>query len=341
MVGRGRAVPIRFSRMADYKRHSRRKTTFGYYGGMSEPLAYLNGRYLPFSQAAIPVTDGGFVQGVTVAEQLRTFGGKLFRLEQHLGRLARSLAIVGIELGMPVEKLGEIARELTARNHALLDAGDDLGLSMFVTPGPYSTFSGGAPTGPTIGLHTYPLPFHLWHEKYERGESLVVTDVLQVPAACWPTELKCRSRMHYYLADQQARQREAGARALMLEERGFVTEASTANILVYYRDVGLVSPPKEMILPGVSAAVVQELARSLGIPFSFRPLTVDDVAAAEEALLCSTSPCIWPVTRLSGRPIGDGKQGEIARSVLAAWSKLVGLDIAAQAGRFANRPARE
>src|SRR5712671_4511658 len=111
----------------------------GYHETMSEPLAYLNGRYLPFSQAAISVTDGGFVQGVTVAEQLRTFGGKLFRLEQHLARLARALSIVGIELGMPVEKLGEIARELAAKNHSLLDPGDDLGLSMFVTPGQYST----------------------------------------------------------------------------------------------------------------------------------------------------------------------------------------------------------
>ncbi len=305
---------------------------------MNEPLAYLNGCYLPFSQAAISVTDGGFVQGVTVAEQLRTFGGKLFRLEQHLARLARSLAIVGIELEMPTEKLGEIARELAAKNHALLEPGDDLGLSMFVTPGPYSTFAAsGAAPGPTVGMHTYPLPFHLWHEKYERGESLVVTDVMQVPSNCWPTELKCRSRMHYYLADKQARQIEPGARALMLEEHGFVTEASTANILVYYRDVGLVSPPKEMILPGVSAAVVEELAGKLGIPFSFRPLTVDDVAAADEALLCSTSPCIWPVTRLNSQPIGSGKQREIARRLLAAWSELVGVDIAAQAQQFSSR----
>ncbi|MFN0021354.1 MAG: aminotransferase class IV [Pirellulaceae bacterium] len=305
---------------------------------MSEPLAYLNGRYVPFSQAAIPVTDGGFVQGVTVAEQLRTFGGKLFRLEQHLDRLTRSLAIVGIELGMTVEKLGEIARELVAKNHALLQPGDDLGLSMFVTPGPYSTFAGsGVPLGPTVGIHTYPLPFQLWHEKYERGESLVVTDVMQVPSACWPTELKCRSRMHYYLADRAARAKEPGARALMLEERGYVTEASTANILVYYRDVGLVSPPHEMILPGVSAAVVEKFAAALGIPFSYRSLTVDDVAAADEALLCSTSPCIWPVTRLNGRPIGNGEPGAIARRVLAAWSALVGLDIAAQAKRFAVR----
>ena len=305
---------------------------------MSEPLAYLNGRYLPFSQAAISVTDGGFVQGVTVAEQLRTFGVKLFRLEQHLARLARSLSIVGIELGMPVEELGDIARDLAAKNHSLLDAADDLGLSMFVTPGPYSTFAtGGVVTGPTIGLHTYPLPFHLWHEKYERGESLVVTDVMQVPSACWPTELKCRSRMHYYLADKQARQKEPGARALMLEERGFVTEASTANILVYYRDVGLVSPPKEMILPGVSAATVEELAGRLGIPFSFRSLTDDDVAAADEVLLCSTSPCVWPVTRLNGRPIDDGKCGEIARRLLAAWSELAGIDIQRQAKQFLNR----
>ena len=303
---------------------------------MNEPLAYLNGRYLPASQAVLPVTDGGFVQGVTVAEQLRTFGGKLFRLEQHLARLARSLAIVGIELEMPVEKLGEIARELAAKNHVQLQPDDDLGLSIFVTPGPYSTFSGNSlVSGPTIGMHTYQLPFHLWHEKYERGESLVVTNVRQVPSACWPTELKCRSRMHYYLADKQARQIEPGARALMLEERDFVTEASTANILVYYQNVGLVSPPKEMILPGVSAAVVEELAGSLRIPFSFRPLTVDDVAAADEALLCSTSPCVWPVTRITGRPIADGKQGGMARKLLTAWSELVGVDIAAQASRFA------
>lgn len=305
---------------------------------MSEPLAYLHGRYLPISQAAIPVTDGGFVQGVTVAEQLRTFGGKLFRLEQHLGRLSRSLAIVGIELEMPVEKLGEIARELAAKNHSLLEPGDDLGLSMFVTPGPYSTFAGGlGSTGPTIGLHTYPLPFQLWHQKYEQGESLVVTDVMQVPAACWPTELKCRSRMHYYLGDKAARQQEPGARALMLEERGYVTEASTANILVFYRDVGLVSPPREMILPGVSAAVVEELAGDLGIPFSFRSLTVDDVAAADEVLLCSTSPCLWPVSRLNGQPIADGKPSELAGRLLTAWSELVGLDIAAQAAKFCSR----
>src|SRR2546423_14868524 len=111
---------------------------------MIEPLAYLNGRILPFSQAALSLTDGGFVQGVTVAEQLRTFGGKLFRLDQHLIRLARSLEIIGIDPGLTTGELAEIARELAAKNYGLLNPGDDLGLSMFVTPGPYSTFSSSA-----------------------------------------------------------------------------------------------------------------------------------------------------------------------------------------------------
>jgi branched-chain amino acid aminotransferase len=305
---------------------------------MPEPIAYLNGQWLPVSQAAVSVYDGGFMQGVTVAEQLRTFGGKLFRLDLHLDRLARSLAIVGVNPGLSREDFERIATELAAQNHKLLDPADDLGLSIFVTPGAYASFAAAARhQGPTVGIHTQPLPFATWASKYETGESLVVTDIQQVPAACWPAELKCRSRMHYYLADKRAREREPGSRALLLDERGFVIEASTANILVYYRDVGLVSPPRERILPGVTAAVIEVLAGRIDIAFSRRDLTVDDVAAADEVLLCSTSPCIWPVTRLNGRPIADGKPGPIGRQLQAAWSDLVGLDIVAQARRFAAR----
>ncbi|MEX2027129.1 MAG: aminotransferase class IV, partial [Pirellulaceae bacterium] len=158
-----------------------------------------------------------------------------------------------------------------------------------------------------------------------------------VPAACWPAELKCRSRMHYYLADKQAREREAGARALLLDESGQVVEASTANLLIYRAGEGLVSPPRDAILPGVSVGVLEELAAALDIPFLHRRLEVSEAAAAAEVLLCSTSPCVWPVTRFNGRPIADGTCGPVARQLLAAWSKLVGVDIAAQAARFATR----
>src|SRR4030095_11307274 len=104
---------------------------------MPEPIAYLNGQWLPISQAAVSVYDGGVMQGGTVAEQLRTFGGKLFRLDRHLDRLARSLAIVGVEPGLARDDFEQIATELAAQNHKLLDLADDLGLSIFVTPGPY------------------------------------------------------------------------------------------------------------------------------------------------------------------------------------------------------------
>src|SRR5688572_6334608 len=208
---------------------------------MTEAVAYLNGKSVPPSQAVNPVTDAGFVLGVTVAEQLRTFRGKLFRLDRHLQRLAHSLEIVGIDPGLSLDELGRTATDLAAQNHRLMDPADDLGLSIFVTPGAYVTFETTvARSGPTVGMHTYPLPFHLWHDKYAGGQSLVITDVLQVPAACWPAELKCRSRMHYYLADKQAREIEPGSRALLLDASGQVVEASTANLLVYRAGEGLV-----------------------------------------------------------------------------------------------------
>jgi branched-subunit amino acid aminotransferase/4-amino-4-deoxychorismate lyase len=303
-----------------------------------EPLAYLNGQWLPLSRVAISALDAGFVQGVTVAEQLRTFGGRLFRLEEHLARLARSLEIIGVDPGLSLAELGNIAAELAAQNAKLLDPADDQNVTLFVTPGPYGAYAAVSPhAGPTVAVHTQPLPFGQWAAKYDRGESLIVSSVMQVPARCWPPELKCRSRMHYYLADREARQREAGARALLLDERGLVTEASTANVLVYRRGEGLLSPPKENILPGVTVAVVEELALAAGLPFVHRDLTVEDVATADEAFLCSTSPCLLAVTRFNGRPLGEGRPGPIAAQLWAAWNRLVGVDIVAQARRFATR----
>jgi branched-chain amino acid aminotransferase len=308
---------------------------------MTEPVANLNGVWVPASQALIPVTDTGFMQGVTVAEQLRTFNGKLFELPRHLARLERSLKIVGIELPISLVELQSRAEELAARNHRLLEPGDDLGLSMFVTPGLYPTFAeAGANPGPFIGLHTYPLPFSTWAHKYAQGEILVVTEFRQIPNNCWPAELKCRSRMHYYLADRAAREKEPGARAVMLDQRGYVTEASTANLVIYREGEGIISPPKAIILPGVSVAVLMELASQLGIPWKEQDLTVDEVAAADEILLCSTSPCVWPVTRFAGKEISGGTAGPIARRLLQAFSERAGVDIAAQARRFSVRSPR-
>lgn len=311
--------------------------------GMTEPWAYLNGRVLPLCEAKVAVFDAGFVQGVTVAEQLRTFGGKLFRLDSHLARLRHSLEVVGVDAGVPLEELGRVATDLAERNHALLSEGDDLGLTIFVTPGPYAAMApveaAGEHARPTVCVHTRPIAFRLWADKYERGESVAISTVRQVPEDCWPPELKCRSRMHYYLADREVARRFPGSRAILLHHDGTVCEATTANVLAYFPGEGLVSPPHEHILPGISVAVAKELAGRLGIPFGERALRPDDLASAAELLLTSTSPCALPITRFEGRPVGDGQPGPIHARLLRAWSDMVGVDIAAQAKAFRDRAA--
>ncbi len=305
---------------------------------MTNEWAWSNGKFVAASAIHVAVTDAGFLLGATVAEQLRTFRGKLFRLEMHLQRLQRSLAIVGIELPITLEQLAGAAEDLAAHNHAALDPDDDLGLTMFVTPGTYGTYLGfGEAAIPQIGMHTFPLPFRFWADKYEAGDKLAITAVRQVPNNCWPAELKVRSRVHYYLADQAARRLFPGARAVLLDQDGQVTESSSANLLIFKQGEGIVSPPPETILPGVSMASVEEIAHSLGLPYVRRTIMPLDLSEADEILLCSTSPCVWPALELDGVPVGEGRPGPVFRQLIAGWNQLVGLDIVAQAGRFADR----
>lgn len=304
---------------------------------MSEPIAYLNGQFLPASQATLPVFDAGFVLGATATEQLRTFRGELFRLPEHLQRLHRSLEIMAIQPAESLADFADIAQRLVQHNYPLVDPADDLGLCIFVTPGPYAAMAEGFQAGPTVGLHTYRLPFFLWSKMYDSGVSLATTPIQQIPHACWPAELKCRSRMHYFLADRQAAQAHLGSRAVLHEADGHLTETSTANIIAYFADEGLVSPPKSHVLPGISLQVVRELAGQLQLPFVERPVKPADLARCQEAFITSTPNCLLPVTRFNGRDIGNGQPGEVYRRIMTVWNELVGLDIAKQSQQFAAR----
>ncbi len=307
----------------------------------AEPEAFLNGRFVPQSAARIPVYDAGFMLGATVSEQLRTFGGKLFRLPEHLARLEESLAIVGTQLPMAIAELADVAQQLVARNHKYLSGGDDLGLSLFVTPGPYATLAGrdAAGAGPTVGLHTYPLPYQLWREKYTSGERLATPQIRQVPRECWPAQLKCRSRMHYYLADKEAGRAQPGSRALMLDLAGHVLETSTANVLVYRVRDGLLIPPVTTVLQGISLAATMEIAAAQGVDVTESMLSVADVEAADEVMLASTPYCLLPVTRVNDGIIGGGIPGAIYGALLAGWNDLAGFDIACASSQRFDRSA--
>jgi branched-subunit amino acid aminotransferase/4-amino-4-deoxychorismate lyase len=298
---------------------------------MDQTLAYFNGDWIPSTSLHITVDDVGFLLGATVTERLRTFRHQVFRLEQHLSRLRHSLEIVGLDVESIARQIAGAVPEFVASNRGRIDDDDDWSITAFATPG--VTGSG----RPTVCVHGFPLLFQQWAEKYETGLPIVVSDIRQVPGECWPAELKCRSRMHFYLADRAAVAKRPGARAVLLDEDGLVAEATTANVLVYRAGEGLVSPPREHILAGVSLGVVEELAAQLGIPFLMRPLTVDELRTADEAMLASTSVCLLPVVQCDGTNIGDGKPGRIFRKLLAAWSDLVGVDVAEQARRCAPR----
>jgi branched-chain amino acid aminotransferase len=305
-----------------------------------EPQVFLNGEMLPASQAHLTVYDAGVVLGATVTELVRTFRKELFRLDDHLRRLSQSLHFVGFDIGMSMEELGRTVRELVAHNAALLGPEDELGVVIFVTAGEYPTYAGGAAgsvrTTPTLCAHTFPLPFELWAEKLLAGIHLVTPSIRHVPPQCYDPKMKCRSRMHYYLADQQARLVDRDAAALLLDLEGNVTETGAANFLIV-EDGAIISPSLRNTLPGVSRATVIELAAKLGIPFAVRDFQVFDAVNADEAFLASTPYCLMSVTKINGTRVGTGKPGAIYNQLVKAWSELVGLDIVQQVVDGARR----
>jgi branched-subunit amino acid aminotransferase/4-amino-4-deoxychorismate lyase len=297
---------------------------------MNTLQAYANGNWIRDSELSIAVDDVGFLLGATVTERLRTFRSQVFRLAEHLHRLRRSLEIVGLDATI-AEELAAAIPEFVVRNAGQISADDDWTINAFVTPGVAGSGR------PTIGVHGWPLRFHEWASDYERGLHVVISEVRQVPDNCWPSELKCRSRMHYYLADKHAKAQRPGARAILLDQEGYVAESTTANVLIYSEHEGLSTPPDDNVLVGISLGVVHELAGRLGIPFMRRRITVDELRTADEVMLASTSICLLPVAECDGQPVGAGRPGPTFKNLLAAWSELVGVDVAAQARRFASR----
>ena len=309
---------------------------------MSDPIAWLNGRTIPQTQLAISPTDAGFVMGIAVAEQLRTFRGQLFAGAEHLERFGKSLRLVGLHDRVSLDEVAQAVEQVVSRNIDFIPEVSDLGVTLFATPGIYAAYTAGddrpadASAPPTVCVHTYQLPFRLWAAKYRDGQGMAISSLQQIPPACWPRSLKCRSRMHYYLADRQAAAVKPGARAILLDDEGYVNEASTANVLAYFRQEGLVSPPLEDILPGVSLQFLSQLAAQHRIPWRYRRLTPAQLLRADEVLLTSTPYCLLPVVEIDHHRIADGYPGAIFHQLLQAWSGAVGVSIENQARACAD-----
>jgi len=176
-------------------------------------------------------------------------------------------------------------------------------------------------------MHTFALPFARYRRLFEQGAHLVIPSTRHVPAACVDPRVKQRSRLHWWLAEQEAHLIDPGAMALLLDLDGHITETAAANFLLVQGGV-VVAPPRHSILGGVSLRVVEELCGELGVSFEERPLAVHDCLNADEAMLASTPYCLAGVSRFNGVPLPW--PGALFRRLLQEWGRQLGVDIRGQ-----------
>jgi len=313
--------------------HSPPTILSGYTEMMSEPLAYLQGQFVPRSQARLHVFDLGVVGGIAVAEMLRTFLHKPFRVAEHLARFEQSLKLSGLVFPVPMEELPRIIeRVLASEPREVLEY--DYGIIVFVTAGLNPTYVGpkeAQAAGGTLCVHTFELQWETWWHKYERGVFLATPPQHALPCEVIDPRIKVRSRMHWHLAERAAREIDSQASALLVDRDGFITETSSANFCAVIDGV-IVSPPEGSVLEGVSLGMGRDLAAQLRIPFARRPITVKEALTASECFLTSTPWSILPVVKLNRHLIGDGFPGPIYRHLLRAWSEAVGTNVCLQGG---------
>ncbi|MBM4075643.1 MAG: hypothetical protein FJ267_08370 [Planctomycetes bacterium] len=297
-----------------------------------EPIAYLNGNDIPISQASLHVFDLGIVGGVSVTEMIRTFCHRPFRLEDHLDRLEQSLDFVGLKAGLSRDELMTACHRIVEANSKLIPDHHDLGVIIFVTAGVNPTYVGrvgsAAAKKSTVCIHTFPLPFELWNQTFHDGIHLVTVETRSIPDNVIDARIKHRSRMHWTIADRQAKQKDSQATAVLTSSRDFLTETAAGN--VWFVKEGDLMTPARNILHGVSRQVVLELAESLGLNCLIGDFSPVELYEATEIFLSSTPSCLQPVTKFNGRLIGNGKPGSIFQTLLQAWSQEVGLNIIEQ-----------
>jgi branched-chain amino acid aminotransferase len=303
----------------------------------SEPAGLIDDTLVPLAQLRVSAVDRGFIHGITVSEQVRTFRQQPFLLDKHYQRWARGLDAIGLKPPCSAETLAARIEKLIGINAAFLPPDCEQGICFFATVGAQPSFcwpgSEGASQQAQCFVHSYPLPSDHWQEHYERGVHLRTTAVQDVPAQSWPTTVKIRSRLHYYLAQREAEQIQPGCHPILLDWQGQVSDSAIGSIIGYHRSEGLVVRPKSIRYWSISVDFVLELAASLGIQICERLFSVPELQEFDEAFLVSTPWCIFPVSTIDGRSLVDSRtlvsheRFAIHRQLIDAWSACVGVPI--------------
>ena len=290
-----------------------------------ERVVYLNGAFLPESQASIPIRDRGFIYGDAVFDVTRTFQGRPFRLGEHVDRLYASCRYLRLDPGISQSRMEELTREVLDRNVPLLGENEDYWVTQRVTRGVE-----GGDERPTVLIECKLLPLAQRASYFRTGIPVVTPSVPRTPPQYMSPRAKTHNYLNLVLGDLEARDRDPEAWALLLDDRGNLTEGKGCNIFVV-KDGALHTPRVQFVLPGITREVVMELASGSGMKVEERDIDLYDAYTAQEAFFTSTSLCICPVSSINGCVMGDGTvPGPVTARLIAAFSDLVGMDYVAQ-----------
>lgn len=265
------------------------------------PTAWVDGEFLPLSQARVPVEDRGYLFGDGVYEVIACFDGRFLDLQPHLARLARSAAAIEIALPLPLPELEQLVRELYLRN-PYRNATLYLQVTRGVGPRSHQIDPAMAPKL-TMFAQQMPQPDA---EKLARGVAAITR-----PDIRWQRcDIKAVSLLAAVLGRLEASRANVDE-TIWIGETGELREGCASNIFAVIDGVLTTHPADNHILGGIVRDLALRLAGDLGIPAVERPWHLDEPGISE-CLLTSTGSILLPLTRIDGQTIGDGRPGPIA-----------------------------
>jgi branched-chain amino acid aminotransferase len=282
-----------------------------------ELTIYIDGEFVPQSEAKVSVFDHGLLYGDGIFEGIRFYNGRVFRLEQHHDRLWDSARSICLEIPISKEEMTEALLE-TIRQNGLKDGYirqivtrgvGNLGLNPAQCKRPSIII-----IAATIAL--YP------EDVYRNGLTIVTCATRRSGPATLNPAVKSLNYLNNVMARIEANL--AGAdEALMLNDAGNVAECTADNVFIIKKGQIFTPPISAGALRGITRAVVFEIAAELGITISETDITRHDVFVADECFLTGTAAEVIPVIKADGRVIGTGKPGPISGRMIARFRELV------------------
>ena len=297
----------------------------------SERTVYFNGDYIPESQAKVPFRDRSFKYGDGVFDMTRTFGHKIFKIKEHVDRLYQSLNYMSIHINLSKKEMIDISNKVLEINLPLIDNKEDYWVGQRISRGTDKV--GGEQWdidgGPTIIVECAPLPLKPRASLYETGIKVWTPSVRRTPFQSMSPRAKTHNYINLILGDNEVKNIDEDAWAVLLDIDGNLTEGMGSNIFTVSNNI-LYTPKTQSVLGGISRETVVNLARKIGIKIIEKDIEIFEAINSDEMFLTSTSLCVCPVSFFNGKKIGENIFGPITKSLIKAYSDFVEFDFVSQ-----------